>query len=384
MKKYIIVFCLFCLGLFLIDNAYAATQGNVKGWGFDILHPTIFVARGCTSSACSNTLSVSTNYETDTQDNFVQSAYYTTSSVSTSTTDKSILFVFNVQNTLRAGYLYSITGYMCNNKNAGTYFLTAYSNNNQTDTINNKNKPIYISSGAGNTISNEPYYNGNASSSYRCAYENFFIVPSVNSQYIGLKIRTTSNVSSSWDFHGYSVTELGQYDLVTNSSLTNAIKNSNLASATSVEEVQQAQQEIKQEITGMQDKQQQTNDKLDSLNGNITNSDSSDATNDAGGFFEGFTTDTFGLTSIITSPLNLIQSITSKTCSPLTLQVPFVNKTMELPCMSTIYSEHFGTFLTIYQTITFGIISYWVCVRIFALVKDFKNPDHDEVEVIDL
>ena len=116
----------------------------------------------------------------------------------------------------------------------------------------------------------------------------------------------------------------------------------------------------------------------------ITNSDSSGASNDASGFFEGFTTDTFGLTSIITSPLNLIKSITSKTCSPLTLQVPFVNKTMELPCMSTIYNEHFGTFLTIYQTITFGIISYWVCVRIFALVKDFKNPEHDEIEVIDL
>lgn len=52
--------------------------------------------------------------------------------------------------------------------------------------------------------------------------------------------------------------------------------------------------------------------------------------------------------------------------------------------MGTIYSNHFGSFLSIYQMITFGIVAYWVCVRIFNLVKDFKNPDHDEIEVLDL
>lgn len=116
----------------------------------------------------------------------------------------------------------------------------------------------------------------------------------------------------------------------------------------------------------------------------FTNDDESGATNSAVDFFSGFTTDTFGLTSIITAPLNLIGSITSSTCSPLGLPLPYVNKTLELPCMSSIYSQYFGSFFTMYQTITYGIISYWVIVRIFNLVKDFKNPDHDEIEVLDL
>lgn len=128
-----------------------------------------------------------------------------------------------------------------------------------------------------------------------------------------------------------------------------------------------------------------TNDKLDNLNGNLTDSDSSGATNDAGNFFSGFESEDFGLTSIITSPLNLIKSITSSTCSPLPLKVPFLeNQTLNLPCMTTIYKQHFGSFLTIYQTITFGIISYWVCVNIFAMVKGFKDPESDKVEVLDL
>ena len=127
-----------------------------------------------------------------------------------------------------------------------------------------------------------------------------------------------------------------------------------------------------------------TNDKLDDLNDNLTDSDTTGATDSASDFFSGFTSNTFGLTSIITSPLNLIKSLTSKSCTPLNLTIPFVNKPLQLPCMSLIYSEHFSSFLTIYQTITFGITSYWICIRIFALVKDFKNPDRDEIEVMDL
>jgi len=145
-----------------------------------------------------------------------------------------------------------------------------------------------------------------------------------------------------------------------------------------------------------------TNDKLDNLDTTIKNQtevqqknhdetmntlkddNTTEASNEASEFFSGFETDTFGLTSIITAPLNLIGSITSSSCSPLGLEVPFVDSTLNLPCMTSIYERYFGSFLDVYQTITFGIIAYWVCVKIFALVKDFKNPDHDEIEVMDL
>lgn len=119
---------------------------------------------------------------------------------------------------------------------------------------------------------------------------------------------------------------------------------------------------------------------------NLFNSDDiGDSANDGADFINDFDTNTFGLTSIITAPLNLIQSLTSSSCSDLQLPLPYLdNKYLILPCMTTIYSTHFGAFFSIYQTITYGIIAYWVCVRIFNQVKDFKNPEHDEIEVVDL
>ncbi len=143
---------------------------------------------------------------------------------------------------------------------------------------------------------------------------------------------------------------------------------------------------VEDQTTIIENKTTDIINKQEELKNSINNDKTDEATSKAGEFFSGFETNTFGLTSIITAPLNLIGSITSSTCSPLGLKIPFMstNKTLDLPCLSSIYQQHFGTFLTIYQTITFGIVAYWVCVRIFALVKDFKNPDHDEIEVLDL
>lgn len=116
----------------------------------------------------------------------------------------------------------------------------------------------------------------------------------------------------------------------------------------------------------------------------IMNDDTSGANSEAESFFSGFSTDTHGLTGIITAPITLIGNITSSSCTPLQVPLPYVNKNISLPCMSSIYSKYFGSFYDIYKIITFGIVSYWVCVRIFNLVKDFKNPEHDEIEVMDL
>lgn len=129
-----------------------------------------------------------------------------------------------------------------------------------------------------------------------------------------------------------------------------------------------------------------TNEELGNLNDNLTDNDSSGASDSASNFFSGFESDDHGLTSIITAPLNTIKSLTSQKCSPLGLQVPFLkeNNTINLPCMSEIYEKHFGDVMKIYQTVTFGLIAYWVCVKIYAMVKGFQSPDDDKVEVMDL
>ena len=127
-----------------------------------------------------------------------------------------------------------------------------------------------------------------------------------------------------------------------------------------------------------------TNNAINGLNDTINNDDVTSSQSEASNFFGNFTTNTHGLTGIITAPLNAIQSLTSKTCSPLVLPLPFVNQNLTLPCMRQIYTDNFGGFMQLYDVIVVGIIAYWICVRIFGLVKDFKNPDHDEIEVVDL
>lgn len=129
---------------------------------------------------------------------------------------------------------------------------------------------------------------------------------------------------------------------------------------------------------------EEQNQKLDELNNSITSSDTTESQVQANSFFENFQTDTYGLSDIITMPLTLIKSLTNSTCVSLNLTIPFVDKELKLPCMSSIYSQYFGSFFTLYQMVIFGFVSYWVAVRIFNLVKDFKNPDHDEIEVLDL
>lgn len=116
----------------------------------------------------------------------------------------------------------------------------------------------------------------------------------------------------------------------------------------------------------------------------IKDNDVSESESQAGGFFNDFDDNDFGLSDIITMPLSFIQGLANNSCSNLNLPLPFVDKNATLPCMTSIYQQHFGAFLTIYQIITTGFISYWVCINVFRLVKNFKDPNNDEVEVLDL
>lgn len=163
----------------------------------------------------------------------------------------------------------------------------------------------------------------------------------------------------------------------TQTSILNDILNSIRSDSSINQQIKENTEKQLEEQKKQLEEQKKTNDTLKDDN-------TQGAQDSAGGFFNDFTTDTHGLTAIITAPLSLISKITSSSCSPLVIPLPFVDKELTLPCMGAIYSQYFGSFLSIYQVITFGIIAYWVCVRIFNLVKDFKNPDHDEIEVLDL
>lgn len=130
---------------------------------------------------------------------------------------------------------------------------------------------------------------------------------------------------------------------------------------------------------------QAANNNMQDLLHDINNKDTEEALNGYKDFFNLFTNNGHGLTSIVTAPLNAINSLTNATCSPLVLPLPYMeNKNITLPCMRPIYEEHFGNFMLIYDTITFGIISYWVILKLFKLIKNFKNPEDEGIEVVDL
>lgn len=130
--------------------------------------------------------------------------------------------------------------------------------------------------------------------------------------------------------------------------------------------------------------QEETNKNIKETNDTLKDDKTDEAKNSANSFFDGFESDDFGLSDIVTMPLTFIQGLANSTCNSLNLPMPFVNQNVELPCMTQIYEEYFGSFLTIYQIITTGIISYWVCINVFKLVQGFKNPDKDDIEVMDL
>lgn len=128
----------------------------------------------------------------------------------------------------------------------------------------------------------------------------------------------------------------------------------------------------------------ETQDKIDKTNDLIEDDKIGDAQEKADDFFGNFESDDFGLSDIITLPLTFIQGLSSATCYNLELPLPFVDTNVTLPCMTSIYQTYFGGFLTLYQTITTGFIAYWVCINIFRLVQGFKNPDNNEIEVMEL
>lgn len=102
-------------------------------------------------------------------------------------------------------------------------------------------------------------------------------------------------------------------------------------------------------------------------------------------FFKNFNADTHGLSSIISAPLSFIKTLSNNTCSSLNIPIPFSKgQHINLPCMTDIYKNNFGQIYNIYSTIITGIIAYWVCVRLFTLIKGFKDPEDDKIEVVEL
>lgn len=126
------------------------------------------------------------------------------------------------------------------------------------------------------------------------------------------------------------------------------------------------------------------NNSITDVNDSINDDNVSGANEKAKELFTNFTTNNHGLTGVITAPLDLIRNLASNTCNQLVLPLPFVNENLTLPCLSSIYQQYFPSFLTIYQVVVSALVGYKICISIFFMVKGFKDPGEDKIEVLDL
>lgn len=125
-----------------------------------------------------------------------------------------------------------------------------------------------------------------------------------------------------------------------------------------------------------------TTNAINNVNDSINNSNIDSGV--GSDFFDDFEDNSHGLTSIITAPLTAIERLTSSTCQPLVVPIPFTSGSVSLPCMTQVYTEHIPTIYNIWKVVSFGIIAYFICIDIFHIVKGFKDPESDKVEVLDL
>lgn len=273
---------------------------------------------------------------------------------------------------MKKGNAYSMQFYMCTNfgfpgdrekikfvLNGGT---TAYNALDSTSRYSYQNTNISY-------LSDMPSSNTPTGSYTDCVMASSIVVPTDDLQWFNWELYNKGINFDNARFYifGLSINDLG----ISSNEIENIVKNSGFATASSVEEVKTATDEIKNES-------KKTND-------TINDDDTSGASSNANSFFNDFEENNHGLSGVISAPLIYIKSLLSSTCTPISLTFPFVeNYTLTLPCMSSFYTENFGAFFTIYQTIVTGLITYWVCIKIFFMIKGFQNPESDKVEVINL
>lgn len=126
-----------------------------------------------------------------------------------------------------------------------------------------------------------------------------------------------------------------------------------------------------------------TNEKLDDLNGSINNSDVDSSKGNS--FFSNFSTeDNGGISSIVTAPLVLIRSLldSQNSCSDLKFEI--LGKEVSIPSGCIIWDKVPNEIELIIQTLVCGPGAYYLLKKLFKDINKLKNPGNSEVSTLDL
>lgn len=128
-----------------------------------------------------------------------------------------------------------------------------------------------------------------------------------------------------------------------------------------------------------------TNNKLDNLNNNINDDNVSSSQSDITNFFNQFSSgDDKGLQDIINLPLQYVSNLSSA-CKPIKLPLGQLGETT-LPCLSTsVYNQpKVKSIIDIISVVINGLIMYKCLSSLLLFIHDLRDPNKDNLEVMDL
>ena len=134
------------------------------------------------------------------------------------------------------------------------------------------------------------------------------------------------------------------------------------------------------------EQQQKNTDAVNNLNNSLNDSNISGANDSLNGFTNNeLFNDTTGILAIIQAPINMLNSLTNTSCSPLSLPLPFLNVNLDIPCLSSIFAKHLSTeLLTLLKLAINGFLVYKILCSFAMDIHNYKDPDSDRLEVIEL
>lgn len=321
--------------------------------------PTYFDLFDCTESTCNRV--ASSNYTNEMIElNETGGRQFTVTTRQYNLKGNGIVMRTSSNARYNVGYLYQTTFYVCSdaimdnatNSIYPSYYGDAFTNNNVFQSSNSYN------------LSGLP---GLAPQWENCYAFSTIFSPGENGTYINLRLKSTSRINGYYALVGFKSESLGLYS----GEVKSIVQNSGFATAKSVDEVKKATDEVKEET-------KKTNDTLN-------NSDTSGAQSDANSFFDGFDEgDTGSLMNLVKLPLKFLNSL-NNSCQAIELDTGVIGK-YRLECLSTtLYNQSgFSGLFNIIKLILNGVVMYGCIRKIISVVQKLKNPDDDEIEVMDL
>lgn len=225
------------------------------------------------------------------------------------------------------------------------------------------------------------FYNTNMSCDFGNGYKGnlykiqMFVGKYVDSQGDGLYAASYLKIINS--YHYYTITIFKSSVVSDEDVLTGLIQN-NITNdlqrdiLNQQKEFNKKQDETNKNLENIEEKQNQTNQKVDDLKDSITSTDAPelDALSNSAGWFPAGPLD-----SILNLPLSFLQNLftnLSKTCQPVTLSLPYVNKNIQLPCLNTIYSQIDGlsTWINSIGVIASAFMLFSYLIKLYKWVDD--------------